>query len=163
MGRPGPGRCLVIRVISALAAQCGADAYFPFGGPPWHAFYSWAMASGSAWASPVGLLVQAEAGLMVSYRGALGFRQHIALPVQPEAPPCASCATQPCRTACPAEALTPTGYDVPKCHAFLDTSRGADCLSAGCEARRACPVSKSHGRLAEQSAHHMRHFHKEPS
>jgi hypothetical protein len=44
------------------------------------------MASDRAWVSPVGMLVQAEAGLMVSYRGALEFNWHIETPDAPPLP-----------------------------------------------------------------------------
>jgi len=57
-------------------------------------------------------------------------------------------------------AFTEAGYDVPACHAFLDTSAGQDCLTTGCAVRRACPVSQSYGRVPEQSAYHMRQFHR---
>ena len=146
------------RVIGRLACDLGAKAYFPFGGPPWRPFIDWALRSGRAWASPVTLLVHDRAGLMVSYRGALGLRDRIALPDPPGAPPCASCAA-PCVTACPVAALTATGYDIDACHAFLYRAEGRDCLEEGCRARRACPVSATYGRRPEQSAFHMRSFH----
>lgn len=147
------------RVIGALARSLGATALFPFGGPPHHPFVSWALRSGRAWPSPVGLLVHDGAGLMVSYRGALAFSERLRLPAPPQAPPCEDCRTTPCLTACPVAALTQEGYDLRACHDFLDSPPGRDCMDKGCKARRACPVSRNHGRLAEQSAHHMRAFH----
>ena len=147
------------RVIGGLADRLGATALFPFGGPPHHPFVSWALKSGRAWPSPVGLLVHERAGLMVSFRGALVFSERLTLPARPDAPPCANCAGKPCLTACPASALTEAGYDLAACHDFLDRKAGQDCMSAGCLVRRACPVSRKHGRLAAQSAHHMRAFH----
>lgn len=148
------------RVIGGLAARLGAEALFPFTGPPWLPFFSWAERTGRAWPSPVRLLVHDRAGLMVSYRGALALQERLALPDPPAAPPCAGCAGQPCRAACPAGALTPGGYDVPACHGFLDTAPGVACMESGCAVRRACPVSRSYGRLAEQSAYHMSRFHR---
>lgn len=146
------------RVIGRMACAFGGKALFPFSGPPWHPFIAWARRSGRAWQSPVGLLVHDRAGLMVSYRGALALPHRIDLPQTPLASPCADCAA-PCRDACPVGALSPAGYDTAACHAFLDTPAGADCLTAGCAVRRACPVSASYGRLPEQSAYHMRRFH----
>ena len=64
------GGSLVARVISQLAQETGSKPYFPFGAHP-APFLTWALASDRAWQSPVGMLVQAEAGLLVSYRGAL--------------------------------------------------------------------------------------------
>lgn len=156
---PNPIDAWSRRVIGGLAAQFDATALFPFGGPPWQPFFRWALRSGRAWASPVTLLVQDRMGLFASYRGALALRARLDLPPPPERSPCDTCAGQPCRSACPAGALTPAGYDVPACRAFLDTDAGRDCLSQGCAVRRACPLSQSYGRLAEQSAYHMRRFH----
>lgn len=157
-GAPDPIDRWSSRVISTLAADLGAKAHFPFGGPPYEPFFTWATASRAAWSSPVMILVQAEAGLMVSYRGALAFTQKIPLPDAP-AKPCTTCA-QPCTTACPVGALTPQGYDTDACHAYLDTEAGADCLTRGCAVRRSCPVSQSYGRSEAQSAYHMGVFHK---
>lgn len=157
-GKPDPVDRWSRRVIGRLACDLRAKALFPFGGPPWRPFYRWALRSGRAWESPVRLLVHDTAGLMVSYRGALALRDRLALP-PPPASPCKTCAAKPCLTACPAGALGPTGYDVPACHAFLDTAAGEDCRAAGCRVRRVCPVSQSYGRIPVQSAYHMRQFH----
>lgn len=144
------------RQITALAEEVGAAPLFPFGGPPYLPFISWALDSGRCHTSPVRLLVHDHAGLFVSFRGALAFRERLALPAPVEAP-CKTCA-QPCRSACPADALTPEGYDTGRCHAYLDTPEGADCMTRGCAVRRACPVGAAL-RLPAQSAFHMRAFH----
>jgi hypothetical protein len=146
------------RVIGRLACDLGGKALFPFAGPPWHPFIAWAKRSGRAWESPVQFLVHDRAGLMVSYRGALGLRHRLDIPVAPAAPPCADC-DRPCLGACPVGALSSSGYDTSACHAFLDAPAGNDCMSGGCAVRRACPVSRSYGRLPQQSAWHMRRFH----
>lgn len=146
------------RVIGALAAEFGATALFPFGGPPWRPFYDWALRTGRTFASPVRLLVHDEAGLFFSCRGALALRESLDLP-PPAASPCEGCA-RPCLGACPVAALTEAGYDLPACHAFLDTAPGADCLDRGCAVRRACPRSQGHARMETQSAYHMRQFHR---
>ena len=159
-GSPDPIDRWSRRVIGRIARDLGARALFPFAGPPWLPFQSWAKRTGRAWPSPVRLLVHDTAGLMVSYRGALALKVRLDLPPPPGAAPCATCADRPCLTACPPRALTEGGYDVPACHAFLDTAPGADCLTRGCAVRRACPVSVRHGRLPEQSAYHMRRFHR---
>jgi hypothetical protein len=158
-GRPDPMDRWSRRVIGQIACTLGAKALFPFGGPPWHPFYQWALRTGRAWDSPVKLLVHDRMGLFASYRGALALRETLPLPPTP-ANPCDSCTDQPCRTACPTGALTSAGYDLPACHAFLDTPKGADCLNNGCGNRRACPLSLAYARLPEQSAYHMRQFHK---
>ncbi len=157
-GTPDPVDRWSRRVIGRLACDLGAKALFPFGGPPYHPFYAWALRSGQVWDSPVRLLVHARQGLMVSFRGALALKEAIDMP-PPATRPCDTCPA-PCLTACPAGALTGTGYDLPACHGFLDQPEGQDCMTAGCQVRRACPLSQSYARLLEQSAYHMRRFHK---
>ncbi|MGE4611783.1 MAG: ferredoxin [Paracoccaceae bacterium] len=145
------------RVIGALANQFNAEAVYPFGGPPYQPFIAWALESGRAWLSPVGILVHESSGLFISYRGALIIPALLDLPPASSSP-CLECAEKPCLSACPAAALSHDGYDVPKCHAHLDRD-GDDCLSSGCIVRRACPIGQNK-RLPEQSAFHMRAFHK---
>ncbi|NPD15437.1 ferredoxin [Xinfangfangia sp. D13-10-4-6] len=156
-GRPDPVDRWSRRVIGRLACQIGGKALFPFGGPPFHPFYAWALRSGQVWDSPVRLLVHAGQGLMVSFRGALALRERFE--IAPATRPCDSCAA-PCLRACPAGVLGRAGYDVPGCHAFLDQPAGADCLNAGCITRRACPLSAGYARLPEHSGYHMSQFHK---
>lgn len=156
-GQPDPLDRWSRRVIGTLACDLSGKAWFPFGGPPYHPFFRWALRTGRVWESPVRLLVHQTQGLMVSFRGALGLRSVIDLP--PGVAPCTNCAA-PCRSACPAGALTEAGYDLPVCHRFLDQPEGQPCLTAGCVVRRACPVSQGYARLPEQSAYHMGRFHK---
>jgi epoxyqueuosine reductase len=156
-GQPDPVDRWSRRVIGHIACDLGAKALFPFGGPPYHPFYRWALRTGRIWDSPVRLLVNADQGMWVSFRGALALKDDIPVPA-PAIRPCDACA-QPCLTACPTGALTGAGYDVPACHDFLDTEAGTPCLSGGCLVRRACPVSQGYARLPEQSAYHMSRFH----
>lgn len=155
-GAPDPLDRWSARVIGELAGTLGARAFFPFGGPPYQPFIQWARASGRAHGSPVGLLVHDTAGMMVSYRGALGFAARLDGP-EPGPSPCLTCADQPCRTACPADAFASGAYDVAACKADLDR-HGNDCMARGCAVRRACPVSRAYGRVEAQSAFHMRAF-----
>lgn len=145
------------RVIGRVACDLGAEALFPFGGQPYQPFYTWALRSGRVWDSPVKLLVHASQGLMVSFRGALSLREVVEVPA-PALRPCDACA-QPCLTACPVGALTGAGYDVPRCRQHLDGA-GPACLIGGCLVRRACPAGSSYARMEEQSAYHMRQFHR---
>ena len=158
-GDPDPVDRWSKRALGALAAELGGQAIYPSDGPPYAPFFSWALRSGRAWASPVLILVHDLAGLWVSYRGALAIAARLDLPAPP-ASPCDTCSDKPCLTACPTRALTGDGYDVPACHAFLDTVPGLSCLSSGCAVRGACPVSLAYGRLPEQSAYHIRQFHR---
>lgn len=144
------------RVISEAAKKVGGTPLFPFGEPV-RPFFSWATRTGRAFSSPVAILVHDVAGLMVSYRGAVLLPESI--PAETVRNPCITCQDQPCLTACPVQALTADGYDLPRCHEFLETEAGQDCMSNGCRVRRACPISQSYGRTAEQSAYHMGRFH----
>jgi epoxyqueuosine reductase len=146
------------RVIGQIACDLGAKALFPFGGPPYHPFYQWALRTGRVWDSPVRLLIQADQGLMVSFRGALALKERIDIP-PPTAKPCDTCPA-PCLTACPPLALTKAGYDLPACHGYLDSAEGQNCMMLGCAVRRACPVSARYARMPEHSSYHMRQFHK---
>lgn len=146
------------RRIGALAAAWGGDALFPSDGPPYPPFFRWAQDSGRSWPSPIAMLVHDRAGLWASFRGAVRLPGRMALPDTGPSP-CESCTDQPCASACPVDALSPEGYDTAICHEFLDRPAGRDCMTQGCKARRACPVSESYGRLPEQSHFHMRAFH----
>ena len=143
------------RVINEIAKNLNSLAFFPFGTPA-HPFFKWAIRSGSAWQSPVSLLVHKNAGLMVSYRGALGLSKRIKLPPKTQKP-CNNC-NKPCLNACKVTALTSKGYDVGKCKSFLNTIYCAKFLSQGCSVRLSCPISKKIKRDPKQSEYHMSVF-----
>lgn len=145
------------RVIGDWASDLGAQALYPFGGAPYLPFSSWATKTGRIHTSPIMLLVHDQAGLLVSFRGALSLPQHITLPKAPPNP-CNSCIEKPCRTTCPVAAFDGKTYDVPACKKYLGTRDGTNCMSFGCGARLACPVSQSYPRRTEQSAYHMAMF-----
>lgn len=156
-GAPDPMDRWSRRVITEWAAELDARPLFPFGGPPFQPFIAWALASGFAASSPVGMMVHAQAGLYLSFRGALAMPVRVDAPAPPPSP-CDGCADRPCLTACPVFALGPGGYDVPACKGYLVTNAGQDCMTRGCAARRACPAGQDHGRLSSHSAFHMIHF-----
>lgn len=157
-GAPNPLDRWSHRQVGALAQSWGGRAVLPYDGPPWPPFLAWAQRSGQAWASPVGLLVHATAGLFLSFRGAVLLPEVTAFDDPAPTLPCTSCADQPCATACPIGALAPgQDYDVPACQAHLRSPQGAACR-AGCLVRRACPISQTFGRDDAQSAFHMRAF-----
>lgn len=159
-GRPDPIDRWSARVVAAMAKDMGAQAHYPFGGPPYAPFIDWALKSGRAFSSPTGMMVHDTVGLMISYRGALHFPQELAIPTPCTASPCATCADRPCACACPVGALgTDAPYHLPACHSYLDSHAGRACMTQGCAARRACPISHGAGRLPAQSTHHMKAFH----
>jgi ferredoxin len=156
-GAPDPLDRYSKRLIAPLARAWGGKAAFPSDGPPYPPFIAWAKASGRVWTSPVGLLVHDVQGLWLSFRGAVRLAERVEMAGGEN--PCPSCPGQPCRSACPVGALTAERYDVAACHAFLDTAPGANCLTRGCAARRACPVGARYGRNEHQSRFHMHAFH----
>lgn len=159
-GQPDPIDRWSTRVVGGLAAQLGARAYYPFGGPPYMPFIDWALKSGRAFSSPTGMMVHDSVGLLISYRGALHFPETFDIPAATAAAPCDSCAGQPCATTCPVAALSDVAaYDLTACHNYLDTPPGQSCMIQGCAARLACPLSAGAGRLPFQSALHMKAFH----
>lgn len=141
------------RVIDEIAKTAGGVAYYPFGGAPFLPFYTWALRTGRAWASPIGFLVHDIAGLFASYRGAVWLpeKRETMSAVQP----CLTCDAR-CRPACPVGAFN-HGYDVAACKSHLNTERSVPCLTQGCQARRACPVGADR-RLDAQAAFHMEAF-----
>ncbi|MDB6175978.1 ferredoxin [Paracoccus sp. Z330] len=156
-GQPDPMDRWSRRVVTQWAAGWAAKAVFPSDGPPYASFLDWARASGTCWASPVGMLVHHEMGLFISFRAAIILEHPLPAPPQSTSP-CISCHA-PCLTACPADAFQGS-YDASRCHDFLDSPAGDECMNAGCRVRRACPIGKGCGRLPEQSAWHMRQFHR---
>ncbi len=142
------------RVLGKVAQQVGGTALFPFGGPPFQPFFSWAERCGTCWPSPIQFLVHESAGLFVSFRGAIILPGLLPL-ASTGTKPCASCAA-PCATACPVGAFD-AGYDVAACKAHVTSDAGTDCRDNGCLARRACPVGQGLRRPA-QAAFHMKAF-----
>lgn len=157
-GAPDPMDRWSRRVIGGLARALGGKALFPFGGPPWYPFHSWAIRTGHVWPSPVSLLVHGQMGLMVSFRGAIALPFSVS-PVTAREPVCGSCRAKPCRFACPAGALGTGGYDVDACHAYLETAEGATCMTKGCQVRAACPAAPDGAQPLAQAQLHMRAFH----
>ena len=147
------------RIVGELAAELGADALFPFGGPPFLPFIRWAQRAESVHPSPIGPLIHPDYGLWHAYRGALAFADRFALPKRDDRPrPCDACADKPCLTTCPVGAFSARGYDVPTCIEHIAGKQGGACLGGGCLARRACPVGLSYHYAPRQMAFHMRAF-----
>ena len=154
-GAPDPLDRWSRRVLDAVAKVVSGQAIYPFGGPPFRPFHSYALRSGRFWSSPIGFLVHDEAGLFVSFRGAILLPGvDVTPPVSPR--PCDTCADRPCKTACPVGAFA-DNYDVPACKAHLAEPAGTDCMTDGCLARRVCPVGQGN-RLSAQATFHMEAF-----
>jgi len=147
------------RVIEDLAHDLGARPLFPFGGPPFWPFQRWARRAEPVHPSPIGVLIHPAYGLWHSYRGALGLGEALDVSEPAAGPsPCDSCRERWCLNACPVGAFSSVGYDVAACAGHLKSGEGADCMEAGCRARRACPVGAEHAYGPEQASFTMRAF-----
>ena len=157
--RPNPLDEWVADHIGALATDLGAVALFPFGGPPFLPFVSWAQRCEPVTPSAIGILIHPVYGLWHAYRAALVFPAQLDLPpVQNTPRPCDTCADKPCRSTCPVGAFTDAGYDIASCFAHLANPQGADCCEAGCRARRACPVGADYTYPPDHAQFHMNAF-----
>ena len=145
------------RLIEGVASEFCAAAFYPFGGPPWLDFQSWARKAEPVHRSPLGLLIHPQWGLWHSYRGALGLREHVDLGSRASGPhPCEQCVGRPCLSACPVSAFAAERpHDYAAC---LEHLRGAgeDCRTRACAARRACPIAPDKRYSEPQAAFHMR-------
>jgi ferredoxin len=145
--------------IEDAAARLGAEAVFPFDGPPFHPFQRWAVRAEPVYPSPLGIMIHPEYGLWHAYRGALALREVLPLPSREKAPsPCETCRDEPCLAACPVGAFRAEGYDVPACIARLRSPSGRACLARGCKARRACPIGRAWRYEPPQAEFHMHGF-----
>jgi hypothetical protein len=164
MREPDPLNAWSRRVLSGIAERFGATTVFPFDGPPYAPFFAWARKAEAVSASPIGMLIDPVYGLWHAWRGALAFRERLALPaVNEAASPCESCAIQPCLTTCPVDAFRHGNYDVAACAGHLRTEEGSDCMAEGCRARRACPVGEDYVYDPDQAQFHMDAFLKNQS
>lgn len=147
------------RTLTAIAERFGARPLFPFEGPPYWPFQTWAARAEPVFPSPLKMLIHPVFGLWHAYRGALIFPERLDLPERANAlNPCLACTSQPCLTACPVDAFSDQGYDVAACQGFLRSKSGRDCMNRGCAARRACPVGRSYRYEPAHAQFHMRAF-----
>jgi ferredoxin len=158
-GEPNPLDRWSARVVTAIALSLGATPLFPFGGPPFLPFQRWAQKAEAVYPSPLGILIHPDWGLWHAYRGALAFAERIDLPPADRRPsPCDTCMDKPCLSACPVGAFTPAGYNVLTCVSHIAAPAGADCMNAGCRARRACPVGAQYRHVPAQAEFHQQAF-----
>ena len=147
------------RIIDGIAGRLGAEALYPFGGPPWFPFQRWAQRAEPVRPSPIGILIHPDHGLWHAYRGALAFALPLDLPVMQSRPrPCDSCADRPCLSTCPVAAFRSEGYDVATCRRHVGSAAGRTCSEGGCLARLACPVGRDLAYPPAEMAFHMAAF-----
>lgn len=144
-------------VLEPLAEECGAAVVFPFDGPPYQPFVSWAFQTGRCFKSPLGMAIHDTYGLWFALRGAFLFNQELDLEMMQAASPCDSCEDKPCLAACPVDAFNGEAYDFATCRSHV-AARPNGCSDAGCLARRACPVGREMTYEPAHAAYHMRSF-----
>jgi len=155
-----------VRLGQRVARQFAGEALFPFGGPPFQPFLSWAKRGDGSESSPLGLSLHPEYGLWHAYRFALCLPNRLKIlrrfegqPVLPKAADlCKACTDKSCLEACPVDAFTGAEYHHARCARFLAQFPAHDCNHRGCRSRRACPVGKAHQYQSEHAQFHMRVF-----
>lgn len=149
----------IAEVVGEVARTVGAEALFPFCGPPHLPFQRWAQRAEPVHPSPVGVLIHPAYGLWHAYRAALAFTEKLELPAPDERPaPCETCAGKSCLSACPVGAFDSDAYDVPACVGHITAADSGDCMARGCAARHACPVGREYAYAPAQAAYHMAAF-----
>jgi len=150
------------RVGDRIASKLGGGAIFPFDGPPYPPFLSWAGKTGQVLPSPLSMFLHARFGLWHAYRFALAIpelQEDLDLAVESEfTSPCLSCVDQPCLQACPVSAFDSKSYRVIQCMDYLVADMESACRRLGCEARRACPVGTEFTYLPQHAKFHMDAF-----
>jgi len=149
-----------VRVGNGLAATLRGRAIFPFEGPPFPPFLSWAAKAGTAVSSRLTLFMHQDFGLWHAYRFA------VAVPESPGRSSagaafeshCLKCVEQPCLEACPVSAFSGPAYRSDQCVDFLGRDMESACRRLGCASRRACPVGRAFTYLPEQARFHMEAF-----
>lgn len=146
------------RIITELGRSLDGHALFPFKGPPYHPFQSWARRAETLYPSPLGMLIHPDYGLWHAYRGALIVNRRLhGLPDRSRAmSPCLSCADQPCLHTCPVDAFDGNAFDAGACAAHL--SGPNRCMDEGCRARNACPAGKAFRYMRKQHRFHLAAF-----
>lgn len=146
-------------VVDRVAHGLSARAVYPFEGPPFQPFLTWAMRADSVSQSPLGLTIHPTYGLWHAYRAALLFSEVVPISSPRSADtPCKSCAHQRCLSTCPVDAFGTGTYDVPRCLEHLSTDAGTRCLECGCLARHACPIGAQSAYAPAQAEFHMKAF-----
>lgn len=155
---PHPLNAWTRRVLAEVAAALGAEAVYPFSGPPFLPFQRWAGRTGTIFASPMTPAIHPVYGTWFGLRGALLSFAPLASNPPPAQHPCETCVEKPCLVACPVGAITPGHLAAARCLGHLESPIGADCVAMSCRSRRACPVGRDWAYPPAQSAFHMEAF-----
>jgi len=148
------------RLGNLLAKRLGGLAIFPFDGPPYPPFLTWAGKTGQVVSSRLSMFMHERFGLWHAYRFAL------ALPGLTDQSPvgsefksaCLTCKDKPCLQACPVNAFADQSYRADLCMDYLRNDSTTACRQTGCEARKACPVGRAFTYVPEHAKFHMDAF-----
>jgi ferredoxin len=139
-----------LRLGEQFARQYNGRAIYPFTGPPFQPFLSWAQANGDSFQSSLGLHIHRQHGLWHGYRFGLildlneptksklttnplteyGPTKGHFSQSKPIDHPCISC-IQPCMQACPVGAFSSNGYDVVTCRTYIQQNPQTSCAPHG--------------------------------
>lgn len=159
-GLPDPLDRWSRRVGQLLAGKLGGRVIFPFEGPPYAPFLSWAGKTGTVASSRLSLSIHERFGLWHAYRFALAIPELFGLlsPSTEFKSPCLACEDKPCLEVCPVDAFAGQVYRANLCMDYLVNEVTSDCRELGCAARRACPVGKVFTYKPEHAKFHMDAF-----
>ena len=146
--------------LSILGEKFSCTLVYPFEGPPYYPFVTWAKRAEVLEQSPIGILIHPEYGLWHSYRAALLWDSVLDIPPKPShTHPCNTCTEKPCLTTCPISAVSEkNGLDFKACKNYLRTEAAFACYQQCCQARRSCIIGPQHGYGEEHSMYHTRRF-----
>ncbi|MES9899648.1 MAG: hypothetical protein ABW148_11570 [Sedimenticola sp.] len=148
------------RIGESMAKQFDGLALYPFDGPPFHSFLTWAEKGEPTTTSPLLIKIHPKYGLWHAYRFALALAEPLynLAPPKITVAPCDNCITQPCLQECPVGAFTDHRYLSDRCVRYLIEEADSECLYRGCLARLACPEGQSFRYRPEHARFHMRAF-----
>jgi hypothetical protein len=142
-------------VDDATRDLAGARRHFPFDPRPAALdFQTLGELAGLGRPSLVGVLVHPEFGPWIALRAAVVVPDDVVAPRPADGfDPCPTCVERPCIAACPAGAVGPDGWDVPRCVAHRLAAE-ANCAT-GCSARLECVYGRAHRPPADALAFHQ--------
>lgn len=132
----------------------GAQPVYPFvGDGPTLNFMQLGISAGLAGPSLLGVVINPTYGPWIAFRAALLIDADLNSATPESFDPCPRCAPRTCIPACPIGAITPTGWDIPKCLTYrLEVE--ADCAPR-CHARAACVIAPDQRYSDDELAYHQ--------
>jgi epoxyqueuosine reductase len=143
--------------IAPVLAQSGIahTVIYPFisSGPTLN-FMEAGKAAGLSGPSILGVVVHPVFGPWIAFRAAILLNELIDAPGEAyRFDPCPSCVPRTCITSCPVDAVTASGWDIPKCLTHR-VEVEADCAPR-CHARAGCVLGPEHRYPDEELAYHQ--------